>query len=176
MTPKGCLAGSREDRHGEASVLASLEVVELCEHPLWPLCSLVWQCVKRKCFSRGGMTRPASVAGRPFEQPEVYLEQSIGGAGMGAPLPCLLCCRGQPLFPFRLPSPLAWQRSSVESLSVVLGDHAFDHCELLGSVTVAGENFQDAWGGISINEGDRLVVCLPWCSVFPCSEDVCGFQ
>ena len=157
-------------------MLASLEVGELCEHPYWLLSSLVWEWAKRKCFSRKGMTPPASLACRPFEQPEVYLQQSVGGAEMGALLRCQVCCRGQPLCPFKLPGSLMWQRSSIESLSVVLRNSAFVRCEFLGSVAVAVENCQDAWGGVGIIKADRLAVCLPWCSVSPCSHDVCGFQ
>ena len=84
--------------------------------------------------------------------------------------------RVYPLCPGRLPAPLAWQRSSTGSLSVVLGYSAFDLCEVLSSVTVAMEKCQDAWAGVGIIKADMLVVCLPWCTVSPCSHDVCGFQ
>ena len=110
------------------------------------------------------------------EQPEVYLEQSVGGTEVGALMRRQAHCRGQPLCPFKFPGPLVWQRFSVESLSLVLGDSAFDHCEFHGSVTVAVENRQDAWGGVGIIKADRLAVCLPCCSVSPCSHDVCGFK
>ena len=127
-------------------------------------------------FLPEGLTRSARVACRPFEQPQLYREQSIGGEVMGALLPFLVPGRELSLFHFRLPSPLAWQRSSVESLSVVLGDSAFVHCEFLGSVAVAVQNCQDASGVVGIIKGDKLSVCLPWCSVSPCSHDVCGFK
>lgn len=143
--------------------------------PLVVLFLLLGMC-KAIVFLPEGMTRPAHVACRPFEEPELYPEQSIGREEMGTLLPCQVPCRGQPPFPFRLPSPLAWQRSSIESLSVVLGDSAFDHCEFLGSVAVAVENCQDACGAVGLIKADRLAVCLPWCSVSPCSHDVCGFK
>ena len=59
---------------------------------------------------------------------------------------------------------------------MVLGDSAFDHCEFLGSVVVAVENCQDAWCEVGIIKADRLSVCLPWCSLSPCSHDICGFK
>ena len=52
------------------------------------------------------MTQPARVACRPFKQPELYRQHSIGGEEMGALLPYLLPGRGQPLFlsGFQVPS------------------------------------------------------------------------
>lgn len=50
--PKWFLAGRREDRHSEASVPVFLGVGQLYEHALWPLCSLIWECAKGKCFSQ----------------------------------------------------------------------------------------------------------------------------
>ncbi len=94
------------------------------------------------------------------EQSEVYLEQSLGGTEVGALLRRQLHCRGQPLCPFKFPGLLVWQMFYIESLSVVLGDSAFDHCEFLGSVTVAVENCQDAWGGVGIIRADRLLRCV----------------
>ena len=143
--------------------------------PLVAIFPLLGMC-KAIVFLSEGMMRLARVACRPFEQLELYLELSIGEEEMRALLPCLVPGRGQPLFPFRLPSPLAWQSPSVESLYVVLWDSAFDHCDFLGSVAVAVENCQDAWGVVGIIKADRLSVCLPWCSVSLCSHDVCGFK
>ena len=77
MTPKGCLAGPREDRHAEACVPLFLRIGELCEHALWPLCPLFGN-VQVKVFLLEGMTRPARVSCRPFEQPEVYAGQRWG--------------------------------------------------------------------------------------------------
>ena len=59
---------------------------------------------------------------------------------------------------------------------VVLGDSAFDHCEVLGSIAVAVEKCQNAWCGFGIIKADMLAVCLPWCIVSPCSHVICGFQ
>ena len=131
---------------------------------------------KAKVFLPERMTRPARVACRPFEQAEVYPEQSVGEAEMRALLRCQVRCCVQSLCPFKLPSPLVWQRSSIEILSVVLRDSTFDHCEVLGSVTVAVENCQHAWGGVGIIKAGMLAVCLTWCSVSSCLPDVCVFQ
>ena len=143
--------------------------------PLVALFPLLGMC-KAIVFLPEGMMRLARVARRPFEKPELYPEQSIGGEEMGALVPCLVPGLGQPLFSFRLPSPLPWQSSSVESLSVVLWDSAFDHCEFLGSFAVAVENCEDACSVVGIIKADMLLVCLPWYSVSPCSHDVCGFK
>lgn len=80
--------------------------------PLATLFPRLGMC-KAKVFLPEGMTRPARVAGRLLEQPEVYLEQSVGGAEMVALLRCQVRCCGQPLFPLKLPGPLAWHRSCV---------------------------------------------------------------
>lgn len=129
-----------------------------------------------KVFLPESMTWPAHVAHKPFEQPEVYLEQSIGGAEMRALLCCQVRCHGQPLCLLKLACPLTWQRSSIGNLSVVLGDSAFDLCEVLCSVAVAVENCQNAWGGIGVIKADMYALCVPWCTVTPCSQGVCDFM
>ena len=104
------------------------------------------------------------------------MEQSLGGAEMRSVLRCQVCCRGQPLCPLKLTTPLAKQSSSVGNRSVVLGESAFDLCEVLGSVTLSVEKCHDAWGRVRVIKAVMLAVCPTWYTVTTCLQDVCVFQ
>ena len=115
---------------------------------------------------------------RNFKEPEIYLEQSVGGTATRTLLRCRVRCRRQALCPLKCPGPLEWQRSSVGNLFLVLGDSAFGLCEVLGSVTVAAEKCQDPWSRVSVIKAGMLqsltpgVQCPPFCTVSVASNRV----